>query len=78
MSHPAFSVSHPLFMVYHGFVDYMGEQYLRNAKKNDQFNEAFQSLDRFLKARIRNVGGKRSRERAHAVFFDAYYDLHST
>lgn len=52
LSDPSFSITHPLFMLYHGYIEYMTEQYLRMAKKYDKGSKAFMSLDRFLKSRI--------------------------
>ena len=76
---PSFSITHPLFMLYHGFIEYMTEQYLRMAKKYDSNNKAFASLNRFLNGRIPFYefrSGNRTLQTRFGNFFLAYYNDH--
>ena len=47
---PTFSAANPLFMLYHGFVDYMMELYLRELRRrgNDLETRALNSISNFL------------------------------
>ena len=43
-----FSIMSPMFMLYHGFIEYMNEQYLRLIEKYDENKSAYKSLKIFL------------------------------